>query len=283
MQNCPTPRVNEPTNPSTIDGPPRLDRGSSDEHRVHAAQLAVERDGSRSRVGQVEQRTAPCGRAGEGRGGDALVDECGSADLDPGDRGQGPLGRACGSEGISDDLGDPEGQGGMAGAGLHHDRAAGGERGRRVASGHREGEREVAGCEHEHGPDWLSGTADVGTGSERPVGVGVVDDRLHVFAVEGDLGEEPQLVAGAGELGTQPGFRQVALGSGDGDELVCGAFERVRSREQEASPLRRRHPAQDRCGVDRSREDGVELRQGRVLGGHGHAPNGVTGRPRTPG
>ena len=77
---------------------------------------------------------------------------------------------------------------------LHDDRASGGERRGGVATGHAEGEREVAGGEHQHRTDRGHHPPQVGTCPHRPVRVRVVDGRRDPAAVRA----APRRTAGAG-------------------------------------------------------------------------------------
>ena len=74
------------------------------------------------------------------------------------------------------------------------------QRGRGVAAGHAEGEREVAGAEHDHGAERDEHAPHVGPRDRAGVRVGGVDDRLEVVARRDDVGEQLELDAGALEL-----------------------------------------------------------------------------------
>src|SRR3954464_9875964 len=85
-----------------------------------------------------------------------------------------------------------------------------GQRRRGVTAGHGERQREVAGAEHRHRAERHEHPPQVRPGPHRRV-TGVVDGGLDVAALIENLGEQPQLVARAGELAAQPGGAQRGL------------------------------------------------------------------------
>ncbi len=131
-------------------------------------------------------------------------------------------------------LGDQLGQGGVVGMGLDDDRAAGRERARGVTAGHGEGEGEVGrGVDGDDAQRDLV-AAQVRDGRRRGV-VGVVDDDVEEGALVDEVGEGPQLVAGAGEFAGEPDRAERALRVGDLDEGALGRLQLVGGAPQEGS------------------------------------------------
>ena len=105
VQNCPTPRVNEPTRPCASVSPRAASAAAADDDRVHAAELAVERDRVGAAGREVEQCAAAAERAGEARGlDDGMLHQrvAGLAALDERERAGG---RPRGLERLGDDRG----------------------------------------------------------------------------------------------------------------------------------------------------------------------------------
>jgi len=123
---------------------------------------------------------------------------------------------------------------------LDHRRAAGRQRGGRIAAGHREREREVARTEHADRTKRHQHPPQVGAGTHRRL-AGVIDGGLDVAAVVEDGGEEPQLERGPGQLTVQPGRAERGLAIGERDDRVAVVFERVGQRRQQPGPTGSTH------------------------------------------
>ena len=148
----------------------------------------------------------------------------------------------------------------MARVRLHHDRAAGGQRRRGVASAHAEGEREVAGGEHQHRPErhqhaaqvrprepaWRRASAvSISTSSSEPS-----------CRTSANIRSWPLLRA------TSPRSRASGrrrLLHRDRDQLIRGGIQRIGDRADPAGPLRRLRGGQRRSGSGSGSEDLVEL------------------------
>ena len=99
---------------------------------------------------------------------------------------------------------------------LHHHGRSGSEGRGRVAPGHRESQREVAGAEHRHGAERHPGQPQVRTRQGLALRLGRVDGGVQEVAVSHNAGEEAQLTHGAAPLAGQarhwqPGFHMGAL------------------------------------------------------------------------
>ncbi len=134
-------------------------------HRVEAAQLGVKRYGAGAPAGQVEQRSAPGARTGEGAGLHPAVLDQRRPHVHAVDQLQGgrrpPALHQCGPHGSHRRLRSAR----VQRVGLGDDGAAGGQRRRRVRPGGPEGQREVRSAEHGHEPDAHARTAYFGPGA----------------------------------------------------------------------------------------------------------------------
>ena len=149
---------------------------------------------------------------------------------------------------------------GMARMGLDHDRAPGRQRRGRVAAGDAEGEREVAGREHQHRAERLQDPPEVGTRrTHRPVRVGVVDPDVQVGAVVDDVGEQPQLEGRAPQLAAQPRLAEVGLPDADRHQLVGRRVELVGHRPQGLASGRAIQPRPGPGGAGRGGDDLLDL------------------------
>jgi hypothetical protein len=122
---------------------------------------------------------------------------------------------------------------GMRGVRLHDDRAAGGQRGDRVAAGDREREREVGGAEdrdraerHQHPPQ-------VGPWHGLALGLRAVEPRVDPRALLDQRREEARLVRGARPLALEPGARERRLGLGALEERVAEGDQALGDRAEE--------------------------------------------------
>jgi hypothetical protein len=106
---------------------------------------------------------------------------------------------------------------GMCRMALDHDRTARGERRSGIASGGREGEREIRGTKDRDRPDRPLNHLQIGSRQWRAVGQGRVVAAVEVIAVADMIREEPQLAGGASALALktrlgQAGFRTAKPG-----------------------------------------------------------------------
>ena len=167
---------------------------------------------------------------------------------------------------------------GMRRVSLDHDRATGGERGRGVAAGGREGEREVARAEHRHGPDRHEHAPHVGPRDRLGGGIRRVDDRLDVVARIEQRGERLELAGGPLELAAQPALGKAGLAPGHRDDLVAGGAQPCCGAAQQRGAGRavtqRRIVERTPGGVDGGRHVG---RGGLVVAGPGNAGRGIDG------
>ena len=123
--------------------------------------------------------------------------------------------------------------------GLHHHRTAGGQGRGGVAPGHREGEGEVPGGEHDHGAEGDDHPPEVGPGPGGPVRVGPVDGGPQERSLLEDFGEEPELEGGPAQLPHQPGLAEPGLLPGQGHQLVGRLVQGVGHGPQTRGPGRR--------------------------------------------
>ena len=85
---------------------------------------------------------------------------------------------------------------GVCAVGLDHHRAAGRQRRGSVATGHGEGQREVAGAEYGHRAQWHLALAQICTGQWLALGQRVVDPHIQPFSSAYGTGKGTQLLAG---------------------------------------------------------------------------------------
>jgi hypothetical protein len=231
----------------------------SDDDRVEAAQLTEEGDRVGPLLDDLQQRPATALRPGERHGADRRVRDKGAAgglavhDAEHAD-GCAGLGRCLGH-----DLEAQLGRGRVCAVRLHHDRAAGGEGGRGIATRNGERQREVAGPKHRDRTERDEHPAQVGTRAHRRV-AGVVDRRLEVAALAQHLAEQAQLVAGARELAVQPGRAQPGLPVGDRDDVAAVGLQRVGQGPEQRRAAGPAEPIQ--CGSGRERIHAAPLKVG---------------------
>ena len=171
----------------------------------------------------------------------------------------------------------------MGRVGLGHHRAAGGERGGRVAARHREGEGEVRGAEHRDRADGDLAQAQVGARQGLALGLRRVDPGLQETAVAHHAGEHLELADGAAALAFEPGAGQAALGHAAHDQLVAEGEDRLGHRFQEAGAVLQRGLAVGVEGLGREGAGPVHVgrrrrREGRlqaVAGGGLDRPEGL--------
>jgi hypothetical protein len=144
-----------------------------------------------------------------------------------------PGGQARGLDRLVDRAADHGAGVGVGRVALDDHRAAGRQGRGGVAAGRREGQREVAGAEHHHRAQRDEALAQVGAGQGRAVGHGRIDPRADPVAAPHDLGEQPQLAAGAAALAGDPGLGQAGLGHGGLDQLVAQRLDLGGDRLQE--------------------------------------------------
>ncbi len=130
-------------------------RFGQQEDRVDAAHLRIDGDRLGTIAGDLHQRQATAARTREanrldgGMGNQFRADRVAGA----GQQREHAFGQAGIGHRLADCAADQLGCARVRGMGLGHDRAAGCQRRGGIAAGDREGEREVAGTEHRHGPD----------------------------------------------------------------------------------------------------------------------------------
>ena len=223
--------MNEPTRPCASPSPRAADRGRRDHDRVHAAELAVERDGVGASGGEVEQGAAAGERAGEAGGlDDRMLHQRVARPRDPRPArasrpGPGRL------EGGRDDLGRPLAR--ARGVPSAPSPRPGSPR-RAPRRCRRRRPRTRRGSSRPRTPRparraRAAASSGRGRGRRR---VGVVDGELEVRALLDDGGEQAQLPGGAADLAAQPRLAEARLRVGDRDELVGGGVERVGHRAQ---------------------------------------------------
>ena len=171
--------------------------GLGDENRVHTAEFAIEGYWRRAAGGDVGQGAARRGRAGERRSAHPLIAQRGDGVVTTLDEGEHAVWQPGTRQCLGDDPGGRTAQSWVAFMGLDDDRVSRRQRGRGVATGDREGKREVR-----RGKDEYRAHRDVDATHIRPrpddvVGIGVVDTRVEVGALRDNLGEKPQLPCGA--------------------------------------------------------------------------------------
>lgn len=152
--------------------------------------------------------------------------------------------RTGGGERVGHDSATEDGQSGVSGVRLHDDRATGGERAGRVATGDREREREVAGGEDRHRSQRHQHPAQVGAGRGPGRRIGRVDHGLQQRTLLDGGGEELQLDGGPGQLATEPDRAESGLPVGQRHQFVARSLQCGTDRAQQPGPLDRRQRRQ---------------------------------------
>ena len=239
---------------------PARRRRLGDEHRVHTAQLTVEGDRFGPLARDVEQRPAAGDGAGERRRLDLRRPQRRHSGVGPEDEAEDPRRRSGRRQGLLDLVGGRRRELGVARMGLDHHRAPGRQRRGRVAAGDAEGEREVAGREHQDRAQRVQDPPQVGTWRpHRPVRVGVVDPDVQVAAVVDDVGEHPQLEGRAPQLAAQPRLAEVGLPDADRHQLVGRRVELVGHRPEGLAARRSIQPRPGPGGAGRGGDDLLDL------------------------
>ena len=224
-----------------------------------------------SRVGppldDLEQGAAAVDRAGEADGADRGVGDQVGAGLQAVHDAERAVGRAGLAGGGVQDVEDQLRGRRVRAVRLDDDGAAGGQRRGGVAAGHGEGEREVAGPEDRDRADRDEHPAQVRARAHRGL-PGGVDRGLEVAALVEHLGEQPQLVAGAGQLAVQPGGAQCGLPVGDGDHVVPPGLQAVGEGAQQRRPAGAAEGVQGGGRGERGRAEPVRLLRSGLLGDH---------------
>ena len=127
----------------------------------------------------------------------------------------------------------------VGGVALHDDRAARREGGGGVATGGREGEREVAGTEDRDRAERHHPLPDVGARQWRTVRHGGIDPHPEVVALRHHTGEQPQLAGRPTHLPGDPGLGQPALADGLDDDRVLVGLDLRGDGLEERTALRR--------------------------------------------
>ena len=266
MQNWPGPqregadvRRGECNDLTAGEGPGEHDDGIDRRH------LGVHRDRVRPRGCGLDQGEPGAAGAGEADRVDPRVAHQLLPELDPALRvaveheREDPGGQAVRRDRARDGAGDQLAGARVGGVALDDDRAAGGERGRGVAAGGREREREVAGAEHGHGAERDHPLPEVRSRQRGAVRQRRIEPDAEVVAAPDDAGKHPQLAGRPAELARDPRLGQPALGDRRLDDGVAVGLELGRDRVEERAPLLRRRRAVDgerlggrgRGGLDR--------------------------------
>ncbi len=146
--------------------------------------------------------------------------------------------------------------------GLDHHRATGGQGRGGVATGHREGQREIAGTEYRHRPQGHLALAQVGTRQGLALGQGIVDPHVQPFAGPYHAGEGAQLGAGAATFALDARLGQATFSHGAVDQGIAQRFDLRGDGFEELCPLLERGFA---VGIERRPGQGACL--GHVFAG----------------
>ncbi len=114
---------------------------------------------------------------------------------------------------------------GVGAVGLDHHWAASRQCRCGVATGHREGQREIAGAEHGYRPQGHLALAQVGARQGLAFWLGVVDPHIQPFTGPHYPGEGTQLGAGAATLALDARLGQAAFGHGAVDQGIAQRFD----------------------------------------------------------
>jgi len=188
-----------------------LERAEGRIGRVHAAELAEERDRDVAGRGDLGEHAPDVGRPGERARSDAFVAQQGDAELLAGDDLEDTSRHPRCGERIDHDLRGLGRELWMPRVRLEDHRAPCSQRRSRVAADHREGEREVGCREVQDRPEGQQHAAEVGSRPDDVVGIRLIDSGVEVRTLDDDLGEEAELVASAAHLALQPLFSQAGL------------------------------------------------------------------------
>ncbi len=131
----------------------------------------------------------------------------------------------------------------MGGVRLHDHRAARGEGGCGVATGGGEGEREIAGAEHRHGPQRDLALPQIGTRQGRALRHGGIDAQAEPVALAHGGREEAKLPHSAAALAFEPRAGQAAFLHGPFDQPVAQRDDPVGAGFQETRPPLQVQPA----------------------------------------
>jgi hypothetical protein len=112
-----------------------------------------------------------------------------------------------------------------------------GECGNRVASRDGKGEGKVAGSEYGDRANREEGAAKVGPREGLTFREGAVDVRLEPRAGANEVGEEADLIEGAGAFASEPSERQTGFGGGPFEQSVTQRVDLIGDLKQEAGDL----------------------------------------------
>ena len=116
---------------------------------------------------------------------------------------------------------------------LHDHRAAGGERGGRIAAGDGEGQREVRRAEHAHGAERALDQHQLRPGHGRAIGQRFVMPAIEIAAVADMRGEQLQLTSRAAPLAHEPRFGQAGFRYAHRRDRVVAGVDLSRDRLEE--------------------------------------------------
>ncbi len=208
------------------------------EDGIDAAHLGVDGNRRGAGGGGVEQGPASAQRSGEADRLDlGMPDERQADVVTPALHEREEAGRHVARLDRSDDgARDQFGRAGVGRVGFAHDRAAGRERGGRVAARHREREREVAGREDRHGPDRNQHAPQIRLRQRRACRIAGIDPGFDPGALGDHVGEQTELADRAAALALEPAGWQPGFGAGsfderraDRDDLVGDGAEQARA------------------------------------------------------
>ena len=110
----------------------------------------------------------------------------------------------------------------------HNDGTTGGQGGRGVATGHRIGEREIAGTENRHRTERAEHGAVVGLGQRLAVRLGAVDAGIHPGAFLDLFRKHPELADGTTRLSTKSRLGQRGLELATLHDVLHRSFDPIR-------------------------------------------------------
>ena len=159
VQNWPVPMVTEPTRPSAISSGARGQRGLGDDHRIDAAHLGEDGDGTGTASGDIVDGAAAAQAAGEADRFNAIVLRQPLTDINAAalQHGESPAGKPCFRDRCRNRLREQLGRSRMARVRLDDDGAAGRQGRGAVPAG--DGERRRGSCWRRKSPPAPAGIA----------------------------------------------------------------------------------------------------------------------------
>ncbi|MNH26384.1 hypothetical protein D3C79_864360 [compost metagenome] len=151
--------------------------------------------------------------------------------------------------------------------GLEHHRAAGRQRRGGITAGGGEGQREVAGTEYSHRADADAVLAQVRAWQRGALGQRTVDARTEEVATAHHIGEQAQLVAGAGAFTADACLGQRGFAHHMLDEVIAQCVQFVGDGVEEGGALCRAGAAVGRVGSLGGLHGGFDFAAGRLVEG----------------